>query len=235
MAPASIVLLPGMMLTASLYAHQVCALSGGYSITVPGLTSSSTVAALAADVLRDAPQRFALVGLSMGGIVAFEIWRQASERVTHLALLDTTPYPDAADRQALRNTHISEVSQGGLREVLTHAMKPMYLAPKHREDAGLRESVLAMGLTLGPAVFGRQSLALRDRPGSLATLPTINCPTLVLCGRDDQLCPADCHIMMAQRIPRADLVMLAECGHLSPLEQPEAVSDALRHLLQRNS
>ena len=90
MAPSSVLLLPGMMLDQRLFSHQLAALGDAYATVVGDLTRSESVDELAEDVLRDAPPRFGLVGLSMGGIVALEIWRRAPERVTHIGLLDTT-------------------------------------------------------------------------------------------------------------------------------------------------
>jgi pimeloyl-ACP methyl ester carboxylesterase len=227
-------MLPGMMLDARLYAHQLAHLGGAHATMVGDLTRSSSIAELAADVLRDAPQRFALVGLSMGGIVAFEVWRQAPDRVTHIGLLDTTFYPDRPERRELRLEHIAKVEMGALREV-TASLKPLYLSSKNRNDPRLLQAILDMGLTLGAEVFRRQSLALSDRYDSIDTLPTISCPTLILCGREDQLCPVEWHVAMADAIPHADLVVLADCGHLSAMEEPEAVTAALQWLLRRPS
>ena len=180
------------------------------------------------------PPRFALVGLSMGGIVAFEIWRQARERVTHLALLDTTFRADRPERRELRLEQMARVEMGGLREV-TASLKPLYLSRKNRDDMQLLQAILDMGLSLGAEVFRRQSTALRDRADSLATLAGIDCPVLVLCGRDDELCPVDLHVAMAKAIPHAELVVLEDCGHLSSMEEPGAVTRALERLLQRPS
>jgi pimeloyl-ACP methyl ester carboxylesterase len=233
MSERSVLMLPGMMLDARLYAHQLAHLEGEHELTIGDLTRFSSIAELAADVLRDAPPRFALIGLSMGGIVALEIWRQASERVTHLGLLDTTCYADQPERRELRLEQIARVETGGLREV-TASLKPLYLSHRNRSEPHLLQAILDMGLSLGAEVFRRQSLALRDRQDSIDTLPTIGCPALVLCGREDQLCPVEWHATMARTIPHADLVVLADCGHLSAMEAPEAVTSALQSLLRRS-
>jgi pimeloyl-ACP methyl ester carboxylesterase len=169
----------------------------------------------------------------MGGIVALELWRRARQRITHLALLDTNPYAERPQRRELRLAQIEQAERGGLRDVLVESMKPLYVASKNRGDLALLDRILEMGLALGPAVFRRQSLALRDRPDSVDTLGSIDCPSLVLCGREDALCPVAYHETMAQSMPRADLVVLAECGHLSPMEEPAAVAWALDRLLRR--
>lgn len=230
-AAPPVVLLPGMMLDRRMYAGQLAAL--GPEPIVGDLTGADSVAGLAEQVLAAAPPRFALVGLSMGGIVAFEIWRRARERISHLALLDTTPYPDKPQRRELRLEQIAKVESGRLQDVLIESMKPLYLARRNRGNRRLLRSIVDQALALGPDVFRRQSLALRDRPSSVDTLPTIDCPALVLCGREDELCPVEWHAAMATAMPDADLVVLAGCGHLSTMEEPGAVTAALKRLLRR--
>jgi pimeloyl-ACP methyl ester carboxylesterase len=230
-----VLLLPGMMLDERLYTHQIAALSSLTEVQVADLTRQESICAMAEDVLNNAPERFALVGLSMGGIVGFEIWRQARERVTHLALLDTTPYADRPERRVLRDEQIEAAARGELRQLMVETMKPRYLAGENRQDVRLLELIIEMALSYGAEIFTRQSLALRDRASSEATLATIDCPSLVLCGREDALCPVDVHTQMALAMRRADLVLLTGSGHLSPLERPEAVSSALVTLLRRTS
>ena len=230
-----VLLLPGMMLDERLYTHQIAVLSSFTDVQVADLTRQESVGAMAEDVLSNAPERFALVGLSMGGIVGFEIWRQARERVTHFALLDTTPYADPPERRVLRDEQIEAAARGELRQLMVESLKPKYLAGESRQKTQLLELIIEMALSLGPEVFRRQSLALRDRESSEATLAAIDCPSLVLCGREDALCPVDVHTRMATAMGRADLILLSGSGHLSPLERPEAVGGALITLLQRSS
>jgi pimeloyl-ACP methyl ester carboxylesterase len=222
-----------MLLDARMYSEQIAALSVAYSCRVGNITRSDSIERLAQDLLAEAPPRFALVGLSMGGIVALEVYRQARERITHLALLDTTPNADRPDRSELRLEQIAAVERGELPMLLQSSLKPQYLAMRNRELKSLLQSILQMGLDLGPDVFRRQSLALRSRRCSRDLLASIDCPTLVLCGREDQLCPMDVHLEMAAMIPRADLTVLSETGHLSTMEAPEAVTNALQQLLRR--
>lgn len=194
-------------------------------------TLGDSFGAMARRILAAAPDRFAIAGLSMGGILAFEIWRQAPERVTHLALLDTSPHAETAGRRAGRMQQIEIALAGGLRELAVETLKPLYLAEAHRDDPELLDLILDMALDLGPEVFRNQSLALRDRVDSVPTLPTIDCPTLVMCGREDSLCPLEYHTLMAERIPRARLEVIERCGHLATLEQPEFVTERLGMLL----
>jgi pimeloyl-ACP methyl ester carboxylesterase len=222
-----------MLLDARMYSEQIAALSAAYSCRVADITRSDSIERLAEDLLAEAPPRFALVGLSMGGIVALEVYRRARGRITHLALLDTTPNADRPDRSELRLEQIASVERGELPMLLQSSLMPQYLAMRNREAKLLLQSILQMGLDLGPDVFRRQSLALRSRRSSRDLLASIDCPTLVLCGREDQLCPMDVHLEMAAMIPRADLTVLSETGHLSTMEAPEAVTNALQQLLRR--
>lgn len=224
-------LLPGLMCDARQWAHQAETLP--LEVIHADTTRDDNFGAMAARTLRDAPDRFALAGLSMGGILAFEIWRQAPHRVTHMALLDTNPHAEASERQSLRLEQIREAANGRLRELAVESLKPLYLAEAHRDDEALLQTVLDMALALGPDVFRRQSLALMKRVDSVATLETIDCPTLVLCGDEDTLCPVAYHELMAERIPGATLEVVNQCGHLSSMEQPEAVTQALDTLLRQ--
>lgn len=231
MAVDAILLLPGLMCDARQWAHQAETLP--LEVIHADTTRDDNFGAMAARILRDAPDRFALAGLSMGGILAFEIWRQAPHRVTHMALLDTNPHAEASERQSLRLDQIREAANGRLRELAVESLKPLYLAEAHRDDEALLQTVLDMALALGPDVFRRQSLALMKRVDSVATLETIDCPTLVLCGDEDTLCPVAYHELMAERIPGATLEVVNQCGHLSSMEQPEAVTQALDTLLRQ--
>jgi pimeloyl-ACP methyl ester carboxylesterase len=224
-----LVLLPGMMCDGRLFDPQIEALGDIAEIWVGHIGAAASVERIAAGVLEEVPfRRFALCGLSMGGIVALQILAQAPERVTHLALLDTNHLPEIPERQRLRGPQIERVRQGRLREVLIEEMKPNYLAGAHQADAALLERVLDMGLQLGPDVFERQSLALRDRPDATAVLRRFSGPALVLCGEEDKLCPPERHRAIADLIPGSTLVVVPGAGHLTTLEAPTSVNAALR-------
>ena len=229
MAAEHVLFLPGMMCDERLWQHQVNALE--QTVSHADTTQADNLRDMAVQVLAVAPDRFAIAGLSMGGILALEIWRQASERVSHMALLDTNARAEMPERKALRPQQIELAMAGGLRALAIESLKPLYLAEAHRNDEALLDIILDMALDLGPEVFRRQSLALRDRPDSVATLSTIDCPTLVLCGDEDTLCPVAYHEQMANDIPDARLVVIENCGHLSSLEQPDVVTHELQQLL----
>lgn len=231
---SAVLLLPGMMCDARLWTHQVTALcAAGHTVTIPNLSRGVTVQEMAAAILATAPPSFALAGLSMGGILAFEIWRQAQRRVERLALLDTTPHAELEHRRRLRNGEIERAMHGGLLALIEDELKPRYLASRNRHDLALRAQITSMAMNLGAVVFRNQALALRDRPDSTPMLSGIDVPTLVLCGREDDLCPLGVHLLLAESIPTADLVILSDCGHLPPLERPLMVSQCLLTWLSR--
>ncbi len=231
MPAENVLLLHGMMCDERLWSHQAASLS--LRVHYANTREADNFPDMASAALETAPDRFAIAGLSMGGILAFEIWRQAPERVTHMALLDTNPHADSAERRSERLVDIERVLDGGLRDLAINSMKPLYLAEVNRENDALLELLLDMALDLGPDVFLRQSAALRERADSVAILASIDCPTLVLCGVEDQLCPVEYHELMAREIPHAELVTVPDCGHISTLEAPETVSRELKRLFSR--
>ena len=225
-----VVLLPGMMCDARLFGAQVAALSRDRAVMVAPITGADTVEALAEGVLAAAPGRFALAGLSMGGIVAMEVLRRAPERVARLALMDTNHRAEAERVAAARGPQIEAVRAGHLARVMGEELKPNYLAPGPGRE-GILDLVLDMALGLGPAVFERQSRALIARPDQTETLSAVRVPTLILCGRHDALCPLHRHEAMAELVPEARLVVVEDAGHLPTLEAPEETTRALRALL----
>lgn len=226
-----LILLPGMMCDARLFAPQIAVLQDSMRILVPLPVSAPNMAQLAAEVLADAPDRFALGGVSMGGILAMEIIRQAPQRVTHLALIDTNPFAERDEIKARRTPQMDAVRDGRLAAVMRDEMKPSYFT--HRADnADLLDLTMAMATDLGPDAFIAQSLALRDRPDYEATLRHVTCSTLILCGRHDQLCPVERHEAMKAMIPHARLCIVEEAGHLPTIETPGIVTTALQELLE---
>ncbi|MBP2314461.1 alpha/beta fold hydrolase [Azospirillum soli] len=225
-----LVLLPGMPLDAALWDHQTRHLSDIAAVTVGDLTQHDSMAEMARAVLESAPARFALGGLSMGGYVAFEIMRQAPERVTKLALLDTSARPDTPEQTANRKEGVALVRQGKLRPVMAANMLRL-VHPDRVSDQPLVESIHAQAQRVGPEGYARQQTAIMNRPDSRPGLSAINCPTLVVCGRQDTITPPDVHAEIAAGIPGARFVIVEDCGHLSAMERPQAVTALLREWL----
>ncbi|WP_295046143.1 alpha/beta fold hydrolase [uncultured Paracoccus sp.] len=226
-----LILIPGLLNDADLFRDQITGLSGMARPVVADITGGDTLAALAQGVLALAEDRFALAGFSLGGIVAQEIMRIAPDRVTHLALMDTTMLRDGDDRAAERQRLIAIARNPGKFHGFGEKLLETYLAPQNLSNPGMAARVRGMTERLGPEVFVRQSLI--DRPDSRATLRGLGCPVLVLCGAHDALTPPALHRDMAIDIPRSQLVIVPDAGHLTPIEQPEAVTAALRQLLSR--
>lgn len=226
-----IVFLPGMMCDARLFGPQINAFSGKHPVMCHPLVGHDRVEALASQILSNAPESFALAGLSMGGIVAMEVVRQAPGRVERLALLDTNPLAEKDEVKARRLPQIEAVKQGELRRVMRDEMKPNYLADGPNLGAIL-DLCMAMATDLGPDVFVEQSHALAARPDQTEVLAQYDRPTLVLCGREERLCPVERHEMMHSLLPNSDLVVVDHAGHLPTLEQPDETNAALKRWLE---
>lgn len=224
-----LLLLPGMMCDARLYGPQIAALSAGRSIAVPNLTGHDSMDALAAEVLAEAPPRFALLGLSMGGILAMEIVRQAPDRVERLALFDTNPFAEAEAVTATRQPQIDRAMTGALEPVLAEIV-PRYFPPAApRPD--LAALCLDMGRALGPEAFVRQSRALIGRRDQQEALAAFHGPTLVLTGAEDIVCPMDRHERIHALVTGSRLAVIPSAGHLPTLEQPDATNDEISRWL----
>ena len=187
------------------------------------MTGADSIEALAANILHKAPRYFALAGLSMGGIVAMEVLRQAPARVQRLALLDTNPRAETTEAQALRAPQIARALSGDLAGVMNDTI-PQYFATQQPKLADL---CLDMALSLGLQTYAQQSVALRDRPDQTATLAAYHGPALVLMGEQDRLCPRDRHDQMHALMPQSRFVMVPNAGHLPTLENPSATQNAL--------
>lgn len=221
-----LVLLPGLLNDAALWAAQIRDLADVAEPHVADLTLDDSVSAMAARALSSAPPRFALAALSMGGYVAFEMLRQAPERITRLALLDTSATPDSTERAAQRRTAMESLRLGRSLGV-TGRLLPQLVHPDHVEGP-VGEAVRAMAARVGGAAFLRQQQAILDRPDSTTLLPAIAVPTLVAVGDGDQLTPAAEAHLIRDAVPGAVFHCFPHCGHLPPLEMPEETSMVLR-------
>jgi pimeloyl-ACP methyl ester carboxylesterase len=221
-----IVLIPGLACTAEMFTPQITALWPFGPVTVASTLQGETMADMAAAILAEAPPRFALGGISMGGYISLEILRQAPERVTRLALLDTSARADTPEQIEARRALVARVEQGELEAVLRQ-IAPNLLHPDHRDDAVLIETQIRMGLAVGADGFARQEAAISKRIDSRPHLPAIDIPTMVLVGDRDPLTPPSRAEEIAEGVAGSRLVVIPDCGHASTMEQPDAVSRAL--------
>jgi pimeloyl-ACP methyl ester carboxylesterase len=221
-----ILLVPGLASSPRIYAPVVPALWRCGPVMVANHIRDDSMAGIARRILAEAPPRFALAGHSMGGYIAFEIIRQAPERVMRLALLNTQAVPDTPVASERRRGQISRVEAGRFHDVLDELF-PGFVHPSRQDDPGLRRLVHDMGDDIGPEAFIRQQTAVMGRPDSRPTLSAIRCPTLVLSGDQDGTIPNSQSVDMADAIAGATLAVIPECGHLSQAERPQATAEAL--------
>jgi pimeloyl-ACP methyl ester carboxylesterase len=226
-----VVLIPGLLCSPALFAHQVNALGGGRTVLVADHTRSDRMETIAADILAAAPPRFALAGLSMGGYIAMAIARAAPERITRIAFLDTSARADPPEREADRRRLIDMARAKGAREV-QKVLLPRLVHPGRLADSGLVETILQMADDTGVEAFARQQEAIIARSDSRASLAAIKVPALVLVGEQDLQTPPDVAREIADATPDAELVVIPHCGHLSTMERPDEVNAALEAWLR---
>lgn len=220
-------LLPGTLCDASLWKHQLAHLADIAHVCVGDLTRSSSVSSAADEVLTSAPARFALAGFSMGAIVALEIMRRAPERVERLALVSANARGSTPENLSAWQSWESSTLTGKFDDVLSAVGGWLY--PDYRSE--LEPTVKTMGKRVGKEAFLRQLEILRSRDDSRQDLAVMACSTLLVAGRQDPATPVALHEEMAQMLPSAELVIIEKCGHYSPLERPEVVTEALRKWL----
>lgn len=221
-----VLLLPGLLCDARLWRDQVAGLADIAEVAVPDLTRDNSVGALAARVLADAPERFALGALSMGGYVAFEILRQAPQRVTRLALLATSARADPPKRAAVRRASLAMAERGRFAGV-TRKLLPQ-LVHASQVDTPVGEEVMAMAERVGRDAFLRQQRAILERPDSLPLLPALAMPTVIGVGDDDRMTAPEESRILRDGIAGARLHVFTGCGHLPPMEKPQETTELLR-------
>jgi pimeloyl-ACP methyl ester carboxylesterase len=228
--PDHLILLPGLLCDADLWAHQATHLAGLAGISIPDLTGAEAIDDLADAVLAAAPERFALAGLSMGGYVALAILRKAPERVDRLALLNSSARADTREQSRRRRGLIALARRGKFKGV-TPRLLPWLVHPDRLEEPALVDPIMAMAERVGTEAFIRQERAILGRPDSRHRLAEIACPALVVAGRQDALTPVELAEEAAALLPRARLAIIEDCGHLSTMERPQAVTALLRDWL----
>jgi len=215
-----------------LYAAQVAALETDYECAVFAFRDHDSLGGMAEELLAKTPARFTLIGLSLGGYVAFEIVRRQLRRLERLVLMDTRAIADDPARRAGRHADIAKVREGGI-EALIPELPARWLHPSHAQRAGLTELMAEMARSIGARGLFNQQAAMLARPDSRDDLARVRVPTLVMCGRDDPVTLVPDHEVIAAKIPGARLEIIEDCGHLSTIEQPEPVNRVLIDWLRK--
>ena len=215
-----------------LYSAQVAALDPKYECRVFAFRDHDTLGGMAKELLANTPERFTLIGLSLGGYLSFEIIRRELHRLERLVLMDTTAVADTPARRAGRDADIAKVREGGI-DALVPELAPRWMHPAHAKRADLVELMGSMARSIGARGQLNQQRAMMARPDSHDDLARVTVPTLVMCGRQDPVTPVPDHEAMAARVTGARLEIIENCGHLSTIEQPDAVSRVLIDWLER--
>jgi pimeloyl-ACP methyl ester carboxylesterase len=227
---AMLLFLPGLACDARIYAPQLAAFPD--SRAIDGYGTADTLAAMARIVLDQAPDSFDLLGHSMGGRVALEVFRLAPRRVRRLALVSTGVHPlrqgEAAKRQALQTIGWNH----GFEKLIDEWLPPM-VAEANRAKPEVYGPLRQMNVDAGQEVFDAQIHALVNRPEVASLLPQISCPTLVMTGALDTWAGPEQHREIAAAIPNSELVIVPGAGHMIQLEAPEAVNAAIARWLER--
>jgi pimeloyl-ACP methyl ester carboxylesterase len=226
-----LLLLPGLLCDAALWRHQTRFLEGIADCHVAGIAGHDRIEAIARDVLAKAPPRFALAGLSMGGYVAFEILRQAPERVLRLCLLDTSARPDTGEQREKRRLLLVMAKTGHFKGV-TPRLLPLLIHPDRLKECELTDAITAMAERMGRDAFQKQQAAIMHRIDSRPLLKSIACPAQIIGGRQDALTPPDIVREIAEGMPNARFDIIEDCGHLAPLEKPDEVNRLMRRWLE---
>jgi pimeloyl-ACP methyl ester carboxylesterase len=231
-----LVLVPGLACDAAVWQPVLPALTPHARTWVPAETAHEHVGAMAEALLRDAPaEHFALAGHSLGGRIALEVLRRAPQRVQGLALLDTgwqpLPAGEAGERECAQRRSLVDLARHEGMRAMGERWVPGMLHPAH-VGTSVHAQVLSMVEGQSVERFAAQQQALMRRPDAADVLGTIACPTLVLCGREDAWSPLSRHEELAARIRGARLAVVAQCGHMSTMEQPQAVGAVLATWLQ---
>ncbi len=230
---ATLLLLPGLLCDAALWRHQAASLGGARRVLVADLTRDDTVDAMARRALALASGPLAVCGLSMGGYVAQAMLRLAPERVRRVLLMSTGARPDTPEAARRRRAQLALASRPGTRFLgVSPRMLPDLLHPDRLADPSLGEAVLAMAARVGREGFRRQLTAVLRRPDERPFLRALTLPATVMVGEGDRVTPPALAMELAALLPAARLVVLGRCGHLPPLEDPEAVTSAMRRWLE---
>jgi pimeloyl-ACP methyl ester carboxylesterase len=224
-----LVLVPGLVCDAAVWGYQATHLAEIAEISVPPVVGGKTMAEMAETALAEAPPSFALAGFSMGGYVALEMLRQAPDRITRLALLDTSARGDSAKKAEWRRNVIAACERGEYGAVI-EGMMPVLLHAD-RQNGELPGFVRAMAGRVGGDAYLRRQYAIATRQDSRDLLRAFARPVRAICGRQDGMSTIGEHEEIAALAPRGRFSLIEDCGHMTILEQPQAATALLRDWL----
>ncbi|WP_440683050.1 alpha/beta fold hydrolase [Cysteiniphilum halobium] len=233
-----LLLLPGSLCNEQLFKPQINFLRQSRDLYVADLTCDDTIELMAEHALQLFDGKFDLLGLSMGGIVAFEVYRQAAQRVNSLILVDTNYLPETPDNKTTRLQQIQEVRDNGILQIFNYIddiYYPKYVSIANLTNITLKNCVIEMAKISGVNAFINQWHALAYRDDSTKTLSDITCPTLIICGAEDAMCSVEKHQFMHQNIKGSTLKVIPNCGHLSTLEKPDDFNNIISEWFSLNN
>ena len=229
---SELLLLSGLLSDDTPWIDVATRLSAACPVRIVSFANCSSLGEMAERVLVKAPERFALAGHSMGGRVALEVWRRAPERITALGLLNTGAFPRRPEETASRARLVKIAREQGMAALAAEWLPPMMAPAATAAHRSVMQRLTSMVESQTPESFAAQIQALLNRPDAEPLLPTIRVPTLLLSGSEDKWSPVSQHVHMQLMIPGSILVEVADAGHMAPIEQPDAVANALRrHLI----
>jgi pimeloyl-ACP methyl ester carboxylesterase len=224
-----LLLLPGTLCDERVFAPLIARLPN-QPVLLAEMTGAATTPDLAERILRRAPDRFALLGFSLGGIVALEMIHQAPHRIAALALVDTTARADPVANAAIRRGAVERARAHGMASYIDDAW-PDHVSPVNAGRRDLRDLLVAMAERGGADALASQTEVAIHRADSRPRLPQIEVPTLVLCGQDDGICRPDLHREIADLIPTSTLAVVPDAGHFLLVERPDKVAAPVRSWL----
>ena len=224
-----IVLMPGMMCNQDVFSHQVNVLENFFNVIVIEFNEHRDIELGVKNLASNLPNKFHLLGHSMGGIIAMELVKQHSKRVLSLALLNTNPYEEKQELKDRRNKTLTELNALDLISLIKSDYISRYFPDDCRDKNKLIQQCVDMASILDKKVFYNQSVALRDRKDRTSILENDDCKTLIICGERDQLCPVSYHFDMNKMIKSSDLIVLEGVGHMPIIECPLILNNHLKN------
>ena len=224
-----IVLMPGMMCSQDVFSHQINVLENFFNVIVIEFNEHRDIELGVKNLVSNLPNKFHLIGHSMGGIVAMELVKQHSKKVLSLALLNTNPYEEKQELKDKRNKTLKELDSLDLISLMKSDYISRYFPDDCRDKNKLIQQCVDMVYKLDKKVFYNQSVALRDRKDQTSILENVDCKTLIICGERDQLCPVSYHSDMNKMIKSSDLIVLEGVGHMPIIECPLILNNHLKN------